>query len=217
MSEPPRIIPKPGLKPDRDPETIRLLMSGDPDALRRLLRDHGGTVLAKLRRDFNKVLDQQEIEDALSRASLRVWRAGKSYDPARGSLATWLYVISRNCARRVLEIKRRDSALTFVDNLDSGCNLPTTLDSDPARKHDRFAEDVRGCIESLPPQQRAVLLADLAAGGTADTEILAEQLGTSRNSVYVSRNNGRKALRNALMALGHDLGPGGEQGPRRLA
>lgn len=217
MSESPRIIPLAGQRPDRDAQTAQLLRSGDPDALRRLLADHGGTVLGRLKRDFDKVLDQQEIEDALSRASLRVWRAGKSYDPTRGSLAAWLYVISRNCARRVLQLKRRDAGYAYLDELDSSVAVaPSLADADDAEVPvDRLAADVSFCIESLPPQQRAVLLADLAAGGAADTEVLADQLGTSRNSIYVSRNNGRKALRAALLALGHDLVPGVDAVVRR--
>lgn len=216
MSEFPRIIPAAGQRPDRDQDTIRLLMRGDPEALRRILVDHGGVVLGLLRKEFINVLDQQEIEDALSRASMRVWRSGKAYDPSRGSLAAWLYVIARNCARTVLEVKRRDSGLTFLADLDSQASpAPRVAEPDAHRDPgDHFAEDVRGCIEALPPQQRAVLLADLAAGGAADTEVLAEQLGTSRNSVYVSRNNGRKALRAALLELGHRLIPGMES-PRR--
>lgn len=217
MSESPSIIPAADQKPDRDQETIRLLKHGDPEALRRILADHGGNVLGLLRKEFTKVLDQQEIEDALSRASMRVWRSGKSYDPGRGTLAAWLYVIARNCARTVLEVKRRDSGITFVADLDAAASASATMVQPDTRDHpgDNFAEDVRGCIESLAPQQRAVLLADLAAGGAADTEVLAEQLGTSRNSVYVSRNNGRKALRAALLALGHPLVPGHETTKRR--
>jgi len=42
----------------RDRRTLRLLADGDPNGLRRLLRDHGGTVRARLQVDFGKVFDQ---------------------------------------------------------------------------------------------------------------------------------------------------------------
>jgi RNA polymerase sigma factor (sigma-70 family) len=217
VSELPKIIPSAGQRPDRDPETIRLLRLGDPEALRRILVDHAGRVLNLLRKEFRNVLDHQEIEDALSRATLRVWRSGKTYDPSRGTLAAWLYVIARNCARTIFDVKRRDAALSFVEDLDSTATSVADPDEgdEPREKSDGFAADVRDCIESLAPQQRAVLLADLAAGGSADTEVLADQLGTSRNSIYVSRNNGRKALRAALLARGHALQPGAEPVPRK--
>jgi RNA polymerase sigma factor (sigma-70 family) len=163
-----------------------------------------------LRKEFTKVLDLQEIEDAVSQASVRVWRSGSRYDPERGSLGAWMYVIARNCARRMLEAKRRHAALSFVDDLDSATassSEAAVVAEDPAVPKDRFLQDVRACIADLPPQQRAVLLADFSAGGAAPAETLAAQLGTSRNSIYVSRTNGRKALRAAMVKLGHSFNP----------
>lgn len=199
--------------PERDPETARLLMSGDPEGVSRLLADHSSKVIGLLRKEFTKVLDLQEIEDVVSQASMRVWRAGGRYDPQRGTLSAWLYVIARNCARRMIEAKRRHATVAFVDNLDSASaavatSAPPAFDEAAAREaesapKDKFLHDVQACIQELAPQQRAVLLADLAAGGTASTAELAEQLDTSRNSIYVSRNNGRKALRAAMLKLGH--------------
>lgn len=208
MTETPHILPAAPPPADRDAETARLLLRGDQEGLRRVLMDHSGKVLGLLRKEFTNVLDLQEIEDVVSQASLRLWRAGNRYDPARGTLGAWLYVIARNCARRMLEAKRRHAMVSFIDDLDSqAATSPTPAEvaeraSDVVPK-DRFLLDVQSCIADLPPQQRAVLLADFAAGGSAPTEQLAEQLQTSRNSIYVSRNNGRKALRNAMLKLGH--------------
>lgn len=209
MTESPFILPTPGPVPDRDRETARLLMAGDPEGVRRLLVDYGGKVLGLLRKEFANVLDMHEVEDAASQASLRAWRSGNRYDAARGTLGSWLYVIARNCARRMLDAKRRRASVAYVDDVDSAAAASTAVApyfdaplADPALS-DPFLLDVRACIQELAPQQRAVLLADLAAGGTAPTEMLAEQLQTSRNSIYVSRNNGRKALRVAMLKRGH--------------
>lgn len=210
MTESPRILPAASQPPDRDLETSRLLQRGDAEGLRRLLVDHGGKVSGLLRKEFTKVLDLQEIDDAVSQASVRAWRSSNRYDPERGTLGAWLYVIARNCARRMLEAKRRHVTLTFLDDLDSTVSSVTAAAEAAEREQDvpelpqdRFLLDVRLCIDALPPQQRAVLLADLAAGGSAPTDLLAETLKTTRNSVYVSRNSGRKALRAAMKELGH--------------
>jgi RNA polymerase sigma factor (sigma-70 family) len=198
------IIAASGSVPDRDRETARLLMQGDPDGLRRLLADHGGRVSGLLRKEFATVLDLQEIDDAVSQASVRAWRASDRYDPQRGTLGAWLYVIARNCARRMIESKKRRVELSFVDDLDSNVavRVEHAEEQEEAPK-DKFLQDVLACIQDLPPQQRAVLLADFAAGGAAQTAALAEQLKTSHNSIYVSRNNGRKALRAAMLQRGH--------------
>lgn len=201
------MLPAASQPPDRDLETTRLLQRGDAEGLRRLLVDHGGKVLGLLRKEFTKVLDLQEIDDAVSQASVRAWRSSNRYDPERGTLGAWLYVIARNCARRMLEAKRRHVTLTLLDDLDSTASsiaaAPEAGEREPDVPRDRFLQDVKQCIDALPPQQRAVLLADLAAGGSAPTDLLAETLKTTRNSVYVSRNNGRKALRAAMKELGH--------------
>lgn len=209
MTESSPIPPTPGRVPDRDPETARLLVGRDPEGVSRLLADHSNKVIGLLRKEFTKVLDLQEIEDVVSQASMRVWNAGGRYDPQRGTLSAWLYVIARNCARRMIEAKRRHATVAFVDNLDSAASTVTqtaideVVEREADAPKDRFLQDVQACIQELAPQQRAVLLADLAAGGTAATPQLMEQLNTSANSIYVSRNNGRKALRAAMLKRGH--------------
>ena len=191
--------------PGRDQETARLLAAADPEGLRRLWLDHGGRVRETLRREFQSVLDESEIDDAMSQASQRVWRSGARFDPMRGSLRAWFYCIARNCTLRVIESKRAQSAVTFVENLDDLQVQVAHGGDDGSAGPEPFARDLYRCIDRLPAQQRAVVLADLAAGGTAETGHLIEQLGTTRNSIYVARNNARKALRAMLQAMGYDL------------
>jgi RNA polymerase sigma-70 factor (ECF subfamily) len=207
VTEIPRIEPAVGQTADRDQETARLLMRGDHEGLRRLLVDHAGKVLALLRKEFLRVLDFQEIEDAVAQASTRAWRSGSRFDPSRGSLGAWFFTIARNCARRVLETKGRHATLSLVEDLDSTATAVAARADDAAPDRamaaDSFLADVRRCIEALAPQQRAVLMADFAAGGMASNDELATQLGTTKNSIYVSRNNGRRNLRAAMAKLGH--------------
>jgi RNA polymerase sigma factor (sigma-70 family) len=169
-----------------------------------MLTDHGNGVRWTLRKEFSKVLDELQIDDAINQATLRVWRSAHRFDPSRGTLRAWFYAVARNCAKRVLERRRRDE-VRYVDDLDSAAER-IVGEEYTAPQQLRFAHDLRRCIDRLPPQQRAVILADLAAGGTATTEDLASELRTTRNSIYVSRTNARKSLRVALIALGHRFG-----------
>lgn len=210
MSEFPRILPAASHAPDRDIETAQLLMRGDQEGLRRLLVDHGGKVKSLLRKEFAKVLDLQEIDDVASQASVRVWRSSSTLDLARGTLGAWFFAIARNCARRLLENKKRFAPYSLIEDLDSAIAPPRRATgtggeegAEPAPN--TLLQQVQECLQGLAPQQRAVLLADLAAGGAADTQALAEQLRTTSNSIYVARTNGRKALRSAMQKRGYGL------------
>lgn len=217
---------------EREALTVRLLVEGDPEGLRRLVLDHGPTVRRVLLKEFRDALDEQQVDEAMSQAAQRAWKSRGRVDPRVGTLRAWLLVISRNCARRVLQTKRRGGALAYVDDLDSGSangaaslpdvEIPRPLVEPP------FVADLRRCIEALPRMQRAIVLADLAAGGSAPGKELAASLKTSTNSVYVSRNHARRALRKAMLDFGHDfddqiggagggLGgpPGAPRSPRR--
>lgn len=164
--------------------------------------DHASRVRSTLRADFKKVLDHSEIDDALSQATHRVWRARARLDPRRGTLRAWYYAIARNCALRVLQAKRGPNALRFVEDLDTRAGQ-TSPSHPPRSPRDDLARALHRAIDELPTQQRAVILADLAAGGVAATEHLEQQLHTTRNAIYVARATGRKALRVRLAVLGH--------------
>jgi RNA polymerase sigma factor (sigma-70 family) len=186
----------------QDRVIARLLMAGDPEGLRRLLAFHGGRVREAVRFEFPG-LDHSLLDDVLSLATLRVWRARHRYAPERGSLRAWLMVIARNCAIRLLAERNREG-LIFTANLD-GVPAP---EPEINTAFAQAIKDVRTCISQLPKQQRVVILADLEAGGLANCKELAMELGTTHRSVRVSRANGLRQLRTALQGLDY---------PRRLA
>ncbi|GAB4143837.1 MAG: hypothetical protein Fur0037_11560 [Planctomycetota bacterium] len=181
----------------RDEVTMRMLLSRDPEGLVRLLADHADRVMTLLRAEFGKVLDQQEIEDAISQASQAVWEHCASYRPDRGSLRAWYFVIARNAGRRLLRARA----------IRAECRGDLAAAPDPASLegpslgrtgNDPLIEDLRRCIGSLPPLQRDVILADLAAGGIADSRALAKSLGTSPRVIYACRSAARRTLRREL-------------------
>ena len=110
-------------------------------------------------------------------------RHGSQGVPERVSANAWSYVMARSLA-------------------------PRLVGADGAERHveDPFTADVLACLKELSRQQRIVLLADLSAGGMASAARLAQELKTSRNTIYVARANGRRAIRLALMKRGYGLG-----------
>jgi RNA polymerase sigma-70 factor (ECF subfamily) len=184
--------------PNRDAATLALLRASHPDGLRHLLQDHGGVVLAKLRRVFQRVLDAAEIEETLGEAMVRVWQSPR-HDPAVGTLRAWLFVIARNCALR--RLRQRRLAPVPVDEF---LDVLAWLDASPTHQErlHRIA-DFQGCLTLLPRLPRAVVQADLDADGTAATAELAAELGVTVEAIYRARARGRAELRTMMQRLGH--------------
>jgi RNA polymerase sigma-70 factor, ECF subfamily len=95
--------------------------------------------------------DRAAAEDALQLTMIEVWRRGPTYDPARGSLATWLLTMARS--RAIEQLRRR---------------VPEPYDPDVvAREVDRESEDradellehwrMTALIASLPVEQSSLL------------------------------------------------------------
>jgi DNA-directed RNA polymerase specialized sigma24 family protein len=115
--------------------------------------------------------------------------SGQSSDHEIGLARTWNFIVARSSARHLIVPRS------------------TAAEAQPVPQ-DPFLADVLACLHALSPQQRAVLLADLAAGGTESPTVLARRMHTTRNTIYVARALGRKALRAALLKRGHVLGYG---------
>ena len=194
-------------QPDRDGVTRELLLRRDPEGLRRLLADYGGKVTWWLRREFSRALGDPEVEEALYAAAHRAWTQIATHDPARGTLRGWFYTIARRSALKILQREKRQRHEPLSVEPASGIQdlLAPSDVRRPEPRDRRFLADLEACIFLLAPMQRRVVEADLRAGGIADASELAEELGTTQNSIYVSRSNARKALRRCLAAKGHDL------------
>jgi DNA-directed RNA polymerase specialized sigma24 family protein len=117
--------------------------------------------------------------------------SGQSSGPEIGLTRTWTYIVARSSASHLM-VSRATSAETVAQPV----------------PQDPFLADVLSCLHTLSRQQRTVLLADLAAGGTASATVLAKRMHTTRNTIYVARATGRKALRAELLKRGHVLGYG---------
>jgi len=189
--------------PPVDDRTIaRQLCERDATGLRCLLAEHGGTVRRALQKTFGTMLTQIEIDEALSTASFSAWRAADTFDPDKGSLRAWFFTIARNAGNEILRARQRRSAEVPDQDIEQlaapSKAAPTEGEPSP------FLGALRECIDALPRVQRRVIEADLRCGGVADAGELAAELGTSKNSIYVSRNTARKTLRRVLAERGFD-------------
>jgi RNA polymerase sigma factor (sigma-70 family) len=139
--------------------------------------------------------DPGTAEEVAQDTFLRVWRHAGRFDAGKGSVPTWLSVISRNLAIDRLRAQRTSP----VDPLELRAE-PVAMDSDPidhvTRRED--IEQVRTAVRGLPvPQQRAVVLA--AFGQTAAEISRIEQipLGTAKTRIRSAIVKLRAALSGA--------------------
>src|SRR5215207_7065578 len=87
------------------PSELRIaagLRRRDPDAVRALYAEYGPGALALL---HDTIHDRSAVEDVYQQVLLEAWQRGRSFDPARASLRTWLATIARS--RAIDHLRRR--------------------------------------------------------------------------------------------------------------
>jgi len=202
-------VPDPGGPPaDEDPGgaldvLIRRARDGDDDAF-------GEIVTVCERFVYNtacRILSQSggslsDAEDVAQAAFLKAWRNLASF---RGecSFTTWLFRITVNCARDTVRSAARHPTVSITKTDEDGgeteWDLPETntelLPEENLEKRERI-EGIRRAIESLPEEQRQVLiLRDLQE--LPYTQI-AEMLGLELGTVKSRLNRARLNLKNIL-------------------
>jgi RNA polymerase sigma-70 factor (ECF subfamily) len=188
-------------KPSDEMAFVARLQSGDATAFEKLVREHGPRMLAVARRYLGH---EEDAQDALQDALIGVYRGIHRFE-GQSQLATWLHRIAANAALMRLRSRRRTDE-TSIDEL-----LPTFLDdghqtqssarwshgADAAQRLET-AELIRGSIDRLPDNYRAILL--LRDIEERDTEETAQILGMSAGAVKTRLHRARQALRTLLDA-----------------
>jgi DNA-directed RNA polymerase specialized sigma24 family protein len=181
-----------------DSDIVLMMAMQNLEGPRLLIERYGGRLKAFLRKRFGSVLQEGELAEALNVTFYNIWRFADRYDESKGSLPSWCIRIAQRAAQSII---RRETGYRSK-------NLEYDAMYDPAGDppgEDVVAADDRGddpridvlykAIAGLPPLQRAIIQADLAADGLADAGRLAAIHGTSKNSIYVSRSKAHEALK----------------------
>ena len=159
-----------------DQELVVRLAAGDVEALRTLYRRDGTLTYALALRMLG---DSGRAEDVVQDAFLRLWTHAGSFDPARGTLRTWLLTVVRH---RAVDYLRGRTGKERRE-IELGPEVPAHgTGSDPWRDVAESLERqaVRQALASLPPEQRQVV--ELAYFGGYNqreiAEIVSVPLGT---------------------------------------
>ena len=142
-----------------DGDLLRLISRGDEAAFLAFYRRYQGPVY----RFALQMSGQAEIaEEVTQDVFMVVMGSARKYDPARGSIAAYLYGVARNFVLRRLEQER--PYLTVLDDPDSeyadiAADNPDALAS--LARNERI-ESLRRAVLALPPAYReVVVLCDL--------------------------------------------------------
>ena len=165
---------------------------GDPDAAAAFIRRYQGKVYGLAR---SMVGDPDLAEDVAQEAFIRAWRYAPAYDARRGSVHTWMLVITRSLAIDAMRLRR---AQPVDPEVLTGLDLPVSAGTGPEATAETSAQvrQVREVLEELPVEQRKALLLAALCGRTAAeiSEIESIPLGTAKTRIRAGMQKVRSAM-----------------------
>jgi RNA polymerase sigma-70 factor, ECF subfamily len=191
-----------GADTDDQPSDHRLatdVARGDARALTEIYRRHGGAVWGLSRR---VIRDEHMAEEVCQIVFTDLWSEPGRFDPARGSLRTWLLTqaharsvdaVRSEAARR----RRQDREAEFAPNAPAEVHVEATVQAAA------MAGEVRRALYQLPPEEREPIL--LSYFGGQSYRQAASQLGQPEGTVKSRIRSGLHRLRSALEAEGVTL------------
>lgn len=175
---------------------VERMATGDQDALARLYDETSGIIHALALRILRA---KEDAEEAVLDAYAKAWRLSGSFDPARGSVMTWLIMMTRSIA--IDRIRSGATRAERTESLDEPHQQAPSGDLDP-ELHALFAQQrvrVRAALTGLPEEQRDVI--ELAFFGGFSHSELAEKLGVPLGTVKTRVRLGLQRLRGYLEDL----------------
>lgn len=137
-------------------------------------------------------MDRGQAEDLAQEVMSVLWHKAHLFDPAKSSLATWLYRIARN---RRIDLLRRDKSHR-LDPADPIFEPDAPEPADEAVDGARRDERVRLALSALPAEQIELIRLAFFAGLTHSqiAERTGLPLGTVKSRIRLAFSRLRKAL-----------------------
>jgi RNA polymerase sigma-70 factor (ECF subfamily) len=169
-----------------DGELLSRVGTGDRAAFEEIYRRFARPVLGLALRRLG---DRGRAEDATQEAFASVWRSARSYDPARGSGAPWLYAVARNA---IVDGLRRTP-----DPVAEPPDLPSD-DAGPPEQTEAgwLSWRVHRALEVLPEHERPLI--ELAYWGGLSQSEIAEFLQIPLGTVKTRTRSALGRLADAL-------------------
>jgi RNA polymerase sigma-70 factor, ECF subfamily len=175
-----------------DEELMQLVHDGDVRAFEVVFDRHATAAFSLAYRMCGR---RAAAEDIVQEAFLSLWRSSRAYDPARGSVRSWVLSVVHN---RAIDALRRQGSRDRRDVPDDGIaerlSAPDRTDAEAERRED--ARRVRAALDELPPDQRRVI--ELAYFGGFTHSQIAEMLDLPPGTVKGRMRLGLTKMRYVL-------------------
>lgn len=162
------------------------LKTGDQGAMAELYDRYSSVVYAVALRVLGET---GAAEDVLQEVFLQLWRNPGAFDAARGSLGSWLAVITRN---RAIDSLRKRRPETDIEDVVLAVAPDLAEEADRAR----VAEKVRNVMGSMAPAQRGAL--EMAYWEGMSHSEIANKTGEPLGTIKTRIRAGLIALRKAF-------------------
>ena len=186
MSDPARRDLRPS---DWEPVVRGRLLARDESALGEVYDQYSSFVYGIA---FRVIGDARAAEDVVQDVFLKLWESPDGFDPARGSLRTWLGTLAH---RRAVDHVRREEAKRRTALRDAA-RSPVAPDVEEMAMALVTAERVRAALATLPEEQREAI--QLAYFGGRTYREVAEQLGIPEGTAKSRLRLGLRRIAGAL-------------------
>ncbi len=176
-----------------DVRSLAAMAQGDHVSLNRLYQRRGGALFSMLVRMLN---DENEAEECLQDAFVRIWHRAGTFDPARSAPFTWMVMVARGLALSRLRARGRvlaarsayesELASLEVEHLDPSWHPPES-ELNTACNH---------ALHRLPDEQRRAIELAFFRGWTHGE--IAEATGEPLGTIKARIRRGLLALRSLL-------------------
>jgi RNA polymerase sigma-70 factor, ECF subfamily len=172
-----------------DAALIDRIIQREETALETLYDRYAGMLSSVLNRILS---DTQAAEEILQDIFYQLWRRASEFDASRGSLAGWLMVIARN---RAISQLRHHNPAAGEELVENTVSLSFNLESAVAQKE--LLDKVKGAIEALPKEQRAIVELAYFEGLTHSeiAERMGDPLGTVKTRLRTALETLKRVLR----------------------
>jgi RNA polymerase sigma factor (sigma-70 family) len=166
------------------------LIASEPDALAEVYDQYASFVFGLARRVIG---EPRGAEDVTQEVFVALWERPEIFDPARGSLRTWLATLAH---RRAVDYVRREEARRRRSQRDAARRATPVPDVEELATAILTAEQVRAALDALPGEQREAI--ELAYFGGRTYRQVAVELGIPEGTAKSRLRLGLRRIATAL-------------------